>query len=135
MLGRDDWKAFVAGASLPASFVTVAYLVAGFRASGRPGSVRLETDIPVVMAAYGLAAVANRRAVQRWGRDASLAVGAAVGLALSLFGRLVLGYPQKLFGLPPGRAWIVHPVAAVLYAAIFRVVVTPVTESVVSTPS
>lgn len=50
-----------------------------------------------------------------------LVAGFLTGLFLSLVGRFGLSLPTKMFGMPPGRSYVVHLVAPVLYAVIFGV--------------
>lgn len=44
--------------------------------------------------------------------------GAILGLSLSLVGRFALDLPVKMFGMAREDAWMVHPIAMVLYAFI-----------------
>ncbi len=107
--------AFAVGVSFAASFVTQTYLAVGTRGTVGTGllvGVRL---------AYGLANIV----LVHLGNSVAqaVAVGAVLGLCLSLVGRFALHLPTQLFGFSAETAWKVHVLAPVLYAAIFVVVV------------
>ena len=109
------------------SIVSVAYVGAAYEAKGRPASVPMAYIAVLLPLAYGFFGVLNKAAVARFGNNASLGVGAIFGLLLSLLGRFALNLPRTIFGMTSATEHAVHLHAALLYAFIFRFLVTPLT--------
>lgn len=88
--------------------------------------------LPLIMPTlYGLVGILNYYAIRRFGNEASFLVGGAFGLALSLVGRNVLDFPSKLLDFQEKDEYKVHFIAPVVYALIFRVLITPTTNYIV----
>ena len=128
----SDALSFIVGSSLPAIAITMSYLGLAFRTSKHRGSIPYEAFPLVVPLWLGAANMINMRLVSRFGANVSLVVGLVVGFLMSLVGRFGMDLPRKLFGIPLGMRHRVHVIAPLVYAVIFRVVMTPLTEWVES---
>jgi hypothetical protein len=125
--------AFVVGTSLPAVFITLLYNAIPFAKNRtKPKTQTFPWEIipmtaPVLLGAanallFGLADATG--ADYRW---LAPVVGAVTGLAMSLFGRFGLRIPERLYRMKKKTHWRVHVIAPVLYAALFTVVIAPLT--------
>lgn len=121
---------FIVGSSLPAVGITMSYLGAAYRTSKYRETIPYELFPLMVPLFLGTANVINMRLVSRYGANVSLLVGLVVGLLMSLLGRFGLDLPRKLFGMPQGMRHRVHVIAPLLYAVLYRVVMTPLTKVV-----
>lgn len=88
--------------------------------------------LPIIMPTlYGLMGILNYYAIKQFGNEASLLVGGAFGLALSLVGRKILKLPSKLLNFKKENEYQVHIIAPIVYALIFRLLITPMTNYIV----
>lgn len=108
------------------SWLTVAYLAYAFANSLRPSGVPFELFVLFLPIAYGFAGIINKHVVRYYGQNASIWVGAIVGLLFSLVGRYLFDLPILLFDMNKDTEFRVHFIAPVLYAIIFRFILTPV---------
>ena len=115
-------RSFVAGSSVAASFVTLAYLGRAFAKAGRPPDFPYETAAFAIPVLYGLANALNVSVGGDSLPSAALS-GCLLGLLLSVLGRFRYGLPVRFFGFSDANSWAVHGVAPVLYALIFVLIV------------
>ena len=128
---------FVKGSSLIAALPTLLYV--GFyqmknrkKMLGEATSPELKSFLSIpfeiiivgILVAYGVAYSSMKESIQEndsmMFKFTKIAVhGASLGLTLSLFGRFMFDLPVKMFGIPSGQAWTVHPTAILLYIVIF----------------
>ncbi len=117
-------KAFIAGSSIAATFITVFYVGGAFRRAGRPKNIPFEQFVLLIPVLYGLANVFN---VLMGNTVASAAIaGALLGTVLSFGGRFGFDLPVRLFGFTKQTEWRVHLLAVALYVGIFVVLVRAV---------
>tara|TARA_Y100000310_G_scaffold287766_1_gene312878 strand:- start:65 stop:448 length:384 start_codon:yes stop_codon:yes gene_type:complete len=122
---KKEIKLFLVGSSLPMVLVTMLYMGLAFRRNGRPTDIPYEVVPIMVPLLFGLVSIANFRY-----KKYSLVIGALLGLTFSLIGRFGFGLPQKLFSFTKSNEYQVHFLAMILYALIFRFIVTPIQEYV-----
>ena len=109
------------------SLITLGYLGLAYIKKGYPSNVPYKLFILVIPVVYGLFGIINKYVIGRFGIEYSLVCGALFGLILSYIGRFVLHLPQLLFDFTEETEYQVHLVAIVLYAGIFRYIITPLT--------
>jgi hypothetical protein len=119
---------FIVGSSLPAFAITLSYLGLAFSTSKHRETIPFEVLALAVPLWLGAMNVINMRLVSRYGANVSVLVGLVVGFLMSLVGRFGMDLPRKLFGIPLGMRHRVHVIAPLVYAGVFRLVMTPLTE-------
>jgi hypothetical protein len=113
--------------ALAASVITLSYLSAAYVKKKCQPELHFELFFIFVPLIYGIFGLVNYYIVQKFGTYYSLLVGAIFGLLLSIIGRFVLNLPELLFNFTPKNEYMVHIIAALLYAVIFQFLITPVT--------
>jgi len=113
------------------SIITLLYVGFAFKKSNRPSHVPYEVFPIIIPLLYGVFGLINQFTINKYGINSSLLVGAGFGLLLSLFGRFGLDLPVKIFGFTRNNAYLVHLYAGLLYALIFRFIITPLTRYIV----
>jgi hypothetical protein len=113
------------------SVITLFYLGAAFRKHGSPASVPYHLFIIMIPLLYGLFGLINYYVVQKYGQFFSLLVGAVFGLLLSLIGRFILNLPILIFGFTKKTEYKVHIYATLLYAGIFQLIISPITNKLI----
>ena len=117
----DDLVAFLVGSSILSTVFTHVYVGIAIYSQNRPADVPYELLPIIVGVMYGLGTmVLNRIIGIGWSRNWALLVGAVVGLVLSIMGRFGADLPKSLFSFQSHREWLVHVIAIVIYAIIFR---------------
>jgi hypothetical protein len=119
IVAKKNKRAFIISAFV--SVITIGYIWINFVKHQRPKEVDmilLGTILPIL---YGLVGIMNYRVPAKY----SFLVGAAFGLFLSIIGRFALNLPTLIFGFTQQTEYKVHLHAAILYAAIFQFIVTP----------
>lgn len=124
---KKIFNVFLTTSSLPSFAITLAYLGQAHKASGRRSDIPYETFPLFIPLMYGLAGILNYYIIKQFCKNASLIVGMIFGLLFSIIGRGLLSLPTKIFGFNEDNAWYVHIIAMIMYALIFRIVVTPLT--------
>lgn len=110
------------------SLLTIFYLGYYYRKSS---SIKSGIDIeyfPIgISITYGLFGMINYRMIQMYGINISYVIGGIMGLLLSIIGRFIYKLPVKIFGFTNKNDYSVHFIAVVMYALIFRYIITPLT--------
>lgn len=127
---KKNLTAFVVSGFI--SLITLFYVTLAYSNKNFQPKIHFELFIIAIPVMYGLFGVINYNAVQKFGTCSSLVVGALFGLLLSVIGRFGLNLPQLIFNFTKKDEFMVHIIAIVLYALIFRFGTTPLTEYIVS---
>ena len=120
-------KTFLITSSLPVFGITLLYLAKAFKQSNRPSDIPYELFAIFIPLLYGIFGVINHYIINKYGINYSIIVGILFGLLLSSIGRFQLGLPIKIFGFTEENDYLVHIYAAIIYALVFRFIVTPIT--------
>ena len=73
----------------------------------------------------------NYYIITNYGNNYSIIVGMALGILLSIIGRFGLDLPIKLFNFTKNTSYQVHIYATIMYAMIFRLLVTPLINYII----
>jgi len=119
-------ESFIVGSSLPSFIITLSYIGNAYRKNKQ--DINYELLAVFIPAALGIFNVINMKIVEQYGINSSLIVGGIAGLIFSLVGRFKLELPKKIFNIKD--EYKVHLMAPVLYALIFRFIITPLTLSI-----
>jgi hypothetical protein len=112
------------------SIITFVYLGMAFKKHGRPSEIPYELFPIFLPILYGLFGVINYKIISKYKNvNYSLFVGALLGITLSFIGRFMLNLPTKIFDFTKKNEYKVHMYAIVIYALIFRFIVTPLTHN------
>lgn len=133
---KKNIQIFSTYSSVPMFITTFLYLSKVFRdkrlsVSGNVKNINFETIIIIIPFLYGIAGIANYN-VTRKNKNYSLIVGAVFGLMLSVFGRFIFHLPIKLFNFTSDNEYMVHIFAIIFYALLFRFVITPFADYLLS---
>lgn len=129
---KTTTSVFMVSSSLPVVFITMFYLGYAFNSKNRPSRIPYEFFSIGVPFLYGIFGVANYYATLMYGTNMSIAIGGLFGLLLSVIGRFYLNLPKQLFNFTSKNEHMVHIYAVAIYAGIFRCIVTPVTQYIIS---
>ena len=113
------------------SVITLFYIGVAFQKHDSPASVPYHSFIIIIPLLYGLVGLINYYIVKKYGQFFSLFVGAAFGLILSVIGRFVFNLPILIFGFTKKTEYLVHIYAPLLYAGIFRLIISPITNKMI----
>ena len=118
-------KAFVAGSAFPVILAPMLYL-------GIPSTLHPAADfnffshiliIPILVGLLNMFFLTFRHTLPVTGRSAYWLWGALHGLAFTLLGNFSSDIPTELFMLERPLAFITIPIAAILYACIWRFII------------
>ena len=107
-------------------YITVAY-VTNICKSAIPFAL-FPIFIPLL---YGIFGIINYYIIKKFGIRYSFIIGMVFGLLLSIIGRFGLNLPILLFNFTKQTEHKVHIYAILLYAIIFRFIITPITIYIV----
>ena len=107
------------------SIITMGYIGIAYNNTNRPSTIPYELFPIFIPILYGIFGVINYYIISKYGNNYSIIVGMVFGILLSIIGRFVLNLPIKLFDFTKDTSYKVHIYAAILYAIIFRSLVTP----------
>ena len=96
-----------------------------FNKSNRPIDIPYELFPIFLPLLYGIFGLINYYIVSKYGNNYSLIVGMVFGMLLSIIGRFGLDLPIKLFNFTKNTSYQVHIYAIIIYAIIFRWIITP----------
>ena len=110
------------------SIITWVYFGIAYAKKGRPSDVPIEVFAVAIPLLYAVTIWISKREIldKQLNENWFLLTGALLGLVLSVFGRFKYNFPVRLFGFTPENAWMVHVVAIILYAVIFRFYILPI---------
>lgn len=114
------------------SLITLFYVTLAYSNKNFQPKIHFELIIIAIPVLYGLFGVVNYHTVQKFGTCSSIVVGGLFGLLISVIGRYGLNLPQLIFNFTKKDEYMVHIIAIVLYALIFRFGTTPLTEYIIS---
>lgn len=113
------------------SIITLGYIGIAYNNKHRPPSIPYELFPIFISLLYGIFGVINYHIISNYGNNYSIIVGMGFGILLSVIGRFGLDLPIKLFGFTKNTSYQVHIYAAIMYAVIFRSLVTPLTNYII----
>jgi hypothetical protein len=122
---------FLISSSLPVFLITMTYLGLAYEANGRPSNVPYELFPIFIPFLFGIFGVINYVIIQtQKSNNISILLGALFGFILSLIGNFGMNLPDILFKMKSSDIYTVHIYAPIIYALIFRFILTPLTNYV-----
>ena len=113
------------------SLITIGYVGFAHVKNQCPLDVPYELFPIVIPLLYGIFGLLNYYITTNYGNNYSVIVGIVFGLLLSSIGRFGMDLPVKLFDFTKETAYKVHIYAIILYALIFRVILTPLVNYII----
>jgi len=113
------------------SLITLWYVGFAYVAKKCPLNVHFELFPIFIPLLYGIFGLLNYYIIQNYGNNYSIGVGMVFGILLSIIGRFGLDLPVKLFNLTTNTSYKVHIYALIMYAVIFRMIITPLVNFIV----
>jgi len=113
------------------SIITLGYIGIAYQNKNRPTTIPYELFPIVIPILYGVFGVLNYYIVSNYGNHYSIVVGMVVGLLFSSIGRFGLDLPIQLFDFTKKTSYMVHIYALLLYAIIFRWIITPTVHYII----
>ena len=110
------------------SIITLGYIGIAYNKKNRPSTIPYELFPIFIPLLYGIFGVINYHIISNYGNNYSIIVGMIFGILLSTIGRFVLDLPTNLFNFTKNTSYKVHIYAMIMYAVIFRLLVTPLTS-------
>mgnify|MGYP003969578877 FL=1 len=110
------------------SIITLGYIGIAYNKKNRPSNIPYELFPIFIPLLYGIFGVINYYIISKYGNNYSIIVGMVFGILLSIIGRFGLDLPIKLFNFTKKTSYKVHIYAIIMYAIIFRSLVTPLTN-------
>tara|TARA_B110000967_G_scaffold194991_1_gene224046 strand:+ start:230 stop:619 length:390 start_codon:yes stop_codon:yes gene_type:complete len=109
------------------SIITLGYIRIAYNNKNRPSTIPYELFPIFIPLLYGIFGLINYYIISNYGNNYSIIVGMVFGILLSIIGRFGLDLPIKLFNFTKNKSYKVHIYAIIIYAIIFRFIITPVT--------
>lgn len=113
------------------SIITLTYIGIAYNKKKRPSTIPYVLFSIFIPLLYGVFGLINYNVIKSRGDDYSLIVGMVFGLLLSIIGRFKFDLPIKLFGFTKETSHKVHLYAMILYAIIFRWIMTPLVNYII----
>ena len=113
------------------SIITLGYIGIAYNNKHRPSSIPYELFPIFIPLLYGIFGLINYYIITDYGNNYSIIVGMLFGILLSIIGRFGLDLPIKLFNFTKNTSYNVHIYAIIMYAIIFRLLVTPLTNYII----
>jgi hypothetical protein len=113
------------------SIITLGYTGFAYNNINRPSTIPYELFPIVIPLLYGIFGVINYYIISNYGNNYSIIVGMVFGIMLSIIGRFGLDLPVKLFNFTTNTSYKVHIYAIIIYAIIFRLLVTSLTNYII----
>lgn len=113
------------------SIITLGYIGIAYNNKHRPSSIPYELFPIFIPLLYGIFGVINYYIISNYGNNYSIIVGMGFGILLSIIGRFGLDLPIHLFDFTKNTSYQVHIYATIMYAIIFRSLVTPLTNYII----
>ena len=113
------------------SIITLGYIGIAYNNKNRPSTIPYELFPILIPVLYGIFGLINYYIITNYGNNYSIIVGMVFGILLSIIGRFGLNLPIKLFNFTKKTSYKVHIYAIIMYAIIFRSLVTPLTNYVI----
>ena len=130
---KSEIIAFIVSSSVLVFIFTYLYLIITYK-SNTNNKIAIENLLFPIPILYGIFGTINYIIIRKFDCDNySLLVGGLFGLILSIIGRFIFDLPNKLFNIKKEKEYIVHIVAFVSYALIFRIILTPLLHYVIDT--
>jgi len=107
------------------SIITLGYVGIAYKNNNRPSTIPYELFPIFIPLLYGIFGLINYYIITKYENKYSLIVGMVFGILLSIIGRFVLDLPIKLFNFTKNTSYKVHIYAVIIYAIIFRWIITP----------
>jgi hypothetical protein len=113
------------------SIITLGYVGIAYKNNNRPSTIPYELFPIFIPLLYGIFGLINYYIITNYGNNYSIIVGMALGILLSIIGRFGLDLPIKLFNFTKNTSYQVHIYATIMYAMIFRLLVTPLINYII----
>jgi len=113
------------------SIITLGYTGIAYNNITRPSTIPYELFPIFIPLLYGIFGVINYYIISNYGNNYSIIVGMVFGILLSIVGRFGLDLPVKLFNFTKNTSYKVHIYAIIIYAIIFRLFVTSLTNYII----
>ena len=113
------------------SIITLGYIGFAYNNKNRPQTIPYELFPIFIPLLYGIFGLINYYIITDYGNNYSIIVGMLFGILLSIIGRFGLDLPIKLFNFTKNTSYNVHIYAIIMYAIIFRLLVTPLTNYII----
>ena len=113
------------------SIITLVYTGIAYNNNNRPSTIPYELFPIFLPLLYGIFGLINYYIISKYGNNYSLFVGMVFGILLSIIGRFGLDLPIKLFNFTKKTSYKVHIYAIIMYAIIFRSLVTPLINYII----
>ena len=113
------------------SIITLGYIGIAYNNKNRPSTIPYELFPIFIPLLYGIFGVINYYIISKYGNNYSIIVGMVFGILLSIIGRFGLDLPIRLFNFTRNTSYQAHIYALILYAIIFRLLVTPLTNYII----
>jgi hypothetical protein len=107
------------------SLITIGYVGFAHLKNNCPLNIHYELFPIFIPLLYGIFGLINYYIIRNYGNNYSIVVGVLFGILLSSIGRFGLDLPIKLFNFTKNTSYKVHIYAIILYAIIFRLIITP----------
>ena len=128
---KKQLNIFLISSSLPIFLITMMYVGSAFSKKGRPSSVPYELFPIFIPLLFGIFGLINYYIIKNYGKNYSLLLGIMFALVLSSIGRFYLDLPVKIFDFTKKTEYQVHFYAPLLYALIFRFILTPLQDMII----
>ena len=113
------------------SIITLGYIGIAYKNNNRPSTIPYELFPIFLPLLYGIFGLINYYIISKYGNNYSLVVGMVFGILLSIIGRFGLDLPVKLFNFTKNTSYKVHIYAIIIYATLFRLIITPFTHYII----
>ena len=113
------------------SIITLGYIGIAYKNNKRTLTIPYELFSIFIPLLYGIFGLINYYIIEKYGNNYSLIVGIIFGILLSIIGRFCLDLPIKLFNFTKSTSYKVHIYAIIMYAIIFRFIITPLINYII----
>ena len=107
------------------SIITLGYIRIAYNNKNRPSTIPYELFPIFIPLLYGIFGLINYYIITKYENNYSLIVGMVFGILLSIIGRFGVDLPIKMFNFTKNTSYKVHIYAVIIYAIIFRWIITP----------
>ena len=113
------------------SIITLGYIGFAYKNNNRPPKIPYELFPIFIPLLYGIFGLINYYIISNYNNNYSFIVGMIFGILLSIIGRFGLDLPIKLFNFTKKTSYKVHIYAIIMYAIIFRFIITPLINYII----
>ena len=113
------------------SIITLGYIGIAYNKKNRPSNIPYELFPIFIPLLYGIFGLINYYIITKYENNYSLIVGMVFGILLSIIGRFGVDLPIKMFNFTKNTSYKVHIYAVIIYAIIFRWIITPLINYII----